>query len=509
MTQCSTCSNTIGLQSSLVLTNSNAHSHSKNAGAKISRLEAELTRVENLIVQLSQQRSRLKKEINALSLTAQLPTEILLEIFRAVTHPTSINDIHQLGLCGVSPLLLGKVCSAWRDVAWTAPLLWADIYIYLSRDRYTVQTQLLGEWLDRADNLPLNIRLSVKAEDELDWVSDPPREVMSQLATYSATWRSVDLFLPGSCYQHIEAIKDDLPLLASLSLHTLVSSSGKRLGMFYSAPRLRSVSLAGYFLSDIHLPWAQFAHLHAETFFLDECIEALRRAPDLVRCQFRSIISGFSCSRFQFPTEPIVLDNLINFQLFSSESTSIHDLLESVTLTSLLQLELDISYGQLFSSDEHVFELFLLRSSPPLQRLSIAGSPILENALLRCLHAIPSLEELQLTAPCDNPVFGLSNTFISALEINQSSGEFLDIVPKLQSFTYEGPASFHASLLLDMLEKRCLKGTEGLYHDTKLTKVSIQTGSHIDGLLKVPVRLMRLKAEGVRLSFATGGVVWC
>ena len=97
---------------------------------QLADLESEIKCVEVLPRQLEQRRIPLKREINrCYTPILQFPPEITCEIF--IRYLAAHSSWHGTRAKFLSPLLLGKVCHSWRQLAWSTPVLWSSIRLNL------------------------------------------------------------------------------------------------------------------------------------------------------------------------------------------------------------------------------------------------------------------------------------------------------------------------------------------------------------------------------------------
>ena len=108
--------------------------------------------------QLEQDRVSLKRKINSSSPILQLPSEISSEIFSAYLGGQSLQDDPESEL--ESPLFLGRICSAWRELAWSIPSLWCSVD--LNFEQRKINPLVVDQWLIRSHTLPLSIRILVR-----------------------------------------------------------------------------------------------------------------------------------------------------------------------------------------------------------------------------------------------------------------------------------------------------------------------------------------------------------
>ncbi|KAK6977515.1 hypothetical protein R3P38DRAFT_3236922 [Favolaschia claudopus] len=122
--------------------------------------EAELGRLDSLIQDLTERRSRVKAYIEShralLSLPRRLPQDVLEGIFAACL-PLERNPTMSAAQV---PLLLGRICSTWRTVAFSMPKLWAALHVSLAFiASRTVRKVAMLDWLERSAPLPLNLSM--------------------------------------------------------------------------------------------------------------------------------------------------------------------------------------------------------------------------------------------------------------------------------------------------------------------------------------------------------------
>ncbi|KAJ7486721.1 hypothetical protein FB451DRAFT_1168128 [Mycena latifolia] len=119
----------------------------------------EASRLEALILELSTQREKVLHYIDAhqalLSPARQMPREIVEEIFLACipTHRNAVMSAKE------APLVLARICSAWRTIALTTPALWASLHLPLE---YIYDHNLyapVAKWLQLSGRCPLSLSL--------------------------------------------------------------------------------------------------------------------------------------------------------------------------------------------------------------------------------------------------------------------------------------------------------------------------------------------------------------
>jgi hypothetical protein len=97
--------------------------------AELAQIDAQIEAVEVTLSQLKQRRELLKMPIDAhgalISPMRRTPDDLLQEIVffcLPSKHNTLIDPAE-------APMLLGRICSHWRSVAWSTPKIWSSLHI--------------------------------------------------------------------------------------------------------------------------------------------------------------------------------------------------------------------------------------------------------------------------------------------------------------------------------------------------------------------------------------------
>lgn len=138
-------------------------------GKKVCELEEHLR-------ELNQQRDALEDKVTGyqgmFSPARRLLPEVLQEIFIHCL-PTDRNPAMS---ATEAPLLLGRVCRQWRDVAYSTPTLWSGIHISIPFNSpfvrmhtcsHAVRAKAVNAWLLRSGVCPLSISLSAPYFDHV------------------------------------------------------------------------------------------------------------------------------------------------------------------------------------------------------------------------------------------------------------------------------------------------------------------------------------------------------
>lgn len=177
---------------------------------------SEIQEVDRQIVSLEERKCFAISRINARRdlLTTRLPLEVMCQIFEAYVklypqvytkpkfYPFSSNiqvgtPVHFSSLNPRAPLSLGAVCRQWRNIAWSHPPLWNNLYIDLSPRGHEHGPTIINEWLTRSQSLPLDIRIS-DGEGLDDTSEEHGVATMNVLKQFSSRWRGLDICIQQS-----------------------------------------------------------------------------------------------------------------------------------------------------------------------------------------------------------------------------------------------------------------------------------------------------------------------
>ncbi|KAJ7488380.1 hypothetical protein FB451DRAFT_1227181 [Mycena latifolia] len=417
-----------------------------------------------------------------------LPPEILQEIFIACL-PTSHNAIMHTA---EAPLLLGRVCGAWRTISLSTAALWASVHVVLpsAGDLWTSADVVLPHagdqppneppsegqptnlavsercgglkiWLERSGNCPLSISL---------WDESPipgmPSAFVDAILPHRRRWKSLKLphnVLYGLCD------------LRSEELLLLENGSGPEYVRFFAIPsNLRSISFCchnGHALPTCS--WDRITHLALQShlsFFTPDLPHMLELPAQCVNLQDCLLSfptqreSGFSAP----PSQRVTLSHLRALSLTGTTSVdaifNLARILECLVLPALDHLAI----SHLASSNDHLFdgpaELsdILLSLEQLCARSSRAAGDV--DALLRLTKLSIDHANLQDDeAPALMPVLS---------ELIASSSSILPLCPNLTHLRliHCDTADDHYPVLKTLIESRCIPRLEGV---TPLQKLDL------------------------------------
>ncbi|XP_006458862.1 hypothetical protein AGABI2DRAFT_191005 [Agaricus bisporus var. bisporus H97] len=219
-----------------------------------------------------------------------LPPEILGEIFTAyISLPSSTacwEDSNVLSsVRGDSPMILGQICSYWRRVALSMPLLWSSIYIECPMPDHV---ELIRTWLDRAGTCSLDLCLRDWLDSSNRGCSEGTEAILKIFVEKSRSWRSIDLVIELRESSILDELEwDSCPNLETAALsarywnqETLDTLWAK----VHRSPSLRQVNWYRCFQNGLpsHTPWAQLRHIRTLNELSDaDIIFLLRACPNL------------------------------------------------------------------------------------------------------------------------------------------------------------------------------------------------------------------------------------
>jgi F-box-like len=500
MMQCSNCGFISNEQTSITIEDLN-HDGACDPHIQLQELDSQIAQARALIKELRRKRIPLNKQINRFHTPIlRLPPELYSEIFTACVPEISWNTLKENATVPYSttPLLIGMVCSAWRELAWSIPQLWSRISLCLDRSSPS-KCDLMKEWIARSGQCQLSIHITCSLDDEELEVSEHPSisSMLNIITACSDRWFQIYFAIPTTCYEVIGCIRNRLPLLNFMSLRLnrtpwLIPFDG-----FDATPQLRHIEIDGYQQESMNLSLGQVTLLSLTWISIEECQDILARCPNLSYCSFMDVMAS------EAPWSPILAPQLeyLDIQVEPShDGGALAELFDSLTIPVVCELRINNAGNEL---PRLKFMSMLSRSACSLQQLALVDCPCSELGLLRCFQAIPSLVHLEYA------VSGMMNSVVYALDHNDPSNiGFPCLLPNLRSLTLRG---YKVGLLglVSMLSARwrndAMCTVAGDYiHATQLQSVAV---SHPDDVVpdaSVLSQLRQLVAEGMEISLKTG-----
>jgi hypothetical protein len=390
------------------------------------------------------------------SAVQRLPCELLSEIFLHCAGG-GVDAVSTIRM----PLLTTQICKEWRAIAISTPSLWCRLFLSINERQVASHSELAATLLARSGLCPLTIYIFW---EEHPYTSSHP--VLDIIAQHSHHWYNMLLFLPMRAFPAFSAIKGCLPLLTELTLGTeddifpyplLLDPA---LEMFESAPQLRCFESINLSPHVFRLPWAQLRRCPMMSAAVDECIDVLRRSPNLEECRFICLCRSFSTPH---PLVPVQLSHLRSISIMIptwNPYVDVNDLFEHLTSPLLRSLEiydLQSTLGPQFFS-------FLSRS-PDIERLGLRRTSLTDEDVIQCLRAVPSLIHLDIEE--QRPGLTINHNLMSQLTYRRPSSEDGGspyLAPMLTSIRlrHDNHDTTIDQVIVDMIQSRwTLDGTAG------------------------------------------------
>ncbi|EDR04257.1 uncharacterized protein LACBIDRAFT_304790 [Laccaria bicolor S238N-H82] len=497
---------------------------------RLSSLDAEIERVQSILDELRHERCALSDEIEAhralISPIRRIPFDVLGEIFVHCL-PDGRNAVMS---SREAPILLGRICSAWRSIALSTPRLWASLHIptpmeisetgqVLAQPEPTFIAKMerrcegAREWIGRSRESPISISICIPTHVysyELQPSSMKTFEVaVAQILASSHRWRKVDFRATKDSFTRLQQLAEDaVPLLESLVIaggslrawDPLASDSSGRWTKFsglLSARKLRKLSLS-YLKEDLlSLPvrWSQLTHLNLDLDIpakfgrtsrglrYSDIIKVLRRCPLLVSCGLSLESTAFDVllqPDHELPlaeytlTLPLLENLLLNL---SGRWDECH--LKHLDLPRLRHFE--IKFQETFSGSQASrpsWVPFLSRNGNSVKQLIIDIPSLTRDELIGFLESVPLLIHLHVSSASSSSSV-VDPEVIDRLTGTPSAENPDCLCPLLEELQCNGThcASFSESQLLSLVQKRSdtekgglLKRVDVTFHDRREPK---------------------------------------
>ncbi|KAJ6503903.1 hypothetical protein C8R45DRAFT_974055 [Mycena sanguinolenta] len=403
---------------------------------RLSDLNATISHHESVLQGLKQQRSAILSELNLVAYPVlTLPPEITAEIFKWCI------DTGMRLLPSTAPLLLTRICRAWRALAFSTPALWDTI----SEIEFGVHPRadaFVETWFSRAGTRPLTLGIICPQ-------SPDSARLESVILKHASQLQSLDLVTNSEGLAAWSAVRS-FPILRNLMVAYLDEDDDDddeghaRILRIHGAPALRHLSLEGVAPSlMVGMPWAQLTKMTLSLLSLWECLTALRWATSLH--EFRRQGPPEQGEQSTSEEESSVLHSSLT-SLAISTSDEDEDILPLLTLPRLQRLELGGRFVVYQTCLDDDIVPFLSRVSGTLRTFNVGMSP---SVPVQWFHPLTQLTTLELVRSMGLP---FNTDLIRALDRHALP----DFLPKLQSFVFLDCGSEQVDdELLDALSSRC------------------------------------------------------
>ncbi|KIJ59782.1 hypothetical protein HYDPIDRAFT_118134 [Hydnomerulius pinastri MD-312] len=354
----------------------------------------------------------------------RMPPEILGIIFENCL-PV---DEFSRAVLSQSPLLLGRVCSHWRQVCLSTPRLWTSLsFHFLETDLDRTQdekrvTRALDTWLQRSSPVPLSISFTdhrifqKETEVLIIWL-------LLQIRDNCALWKDIYLQFSSDYFIQLSALSPcEFTSLESLSVHA--DHMGWRRGLISLsldltlADRLKSLSYTGpdrVVREELLADWTRLTEMSFQYDLHEaggESSTLSRHFGTLRLCQNLTVFSVGIGHPFHFyPDDFIVLPCLHTLKIRRlSRRSHARTIVDALILPQLETLDIDSAIlvgwdGWNMRWHGRQFSDMLRRSACKLKGLHIRDVDFPNEELMRCLANAPTLTSFSfLPCPRSQPI---------------------------------------------------------------------------------------------------------
>jgi len=349
----------------------------------------------------------------------KLPPELLGEIFmrclpQRCWKPHS-PKVHE------APMLLCQICSYWRELALSLPMLWSSFSANLGHRIRAGHVSLIQSWIERSCDQPLFLDLDLRSSDSL---------MSCMLRLYLANmhrWGNAAFSIDDSSVGDLLAISEgNTHLLESFGINAsecTTKAINEISSIFLSFPNLRRLRWYGNSTPTALLGMSFSTLTHIKLLCplpLNECIRFIARC-----LQLRDIeLDDVEPSSASLTLPIVTLPHLASLYV----KNGVSELLDHFTLPSLRSL----NFPRL---NLQTFENFVSRSSCKLESFYLGDFVRLaEEEVIRCLRmpCLQSLHELGIHAR------GLTDRTVALLHYSGSEANSKgNILPHLRVFSIE------------------------------------------------------------------------
>ncbi|KAJ7765096.1 hypothetical protein DFH07DRAFT_939030 [Mycena maculata] len=388
----------------------------------VSRL-AELEGIDERIRELSTQRDRIQGYIDShkaiISHPRRLPPDIIREIF-IVCLPADRNAVMS---AQEAPLILCRICSAWRFIALSTPRLWSTLHVPAEFILAKKQARLsaIAQWLRLSGSCQLSLSLATLGEPR-GWATpsapnDPAdvSAIIKALALPSDRWCNIEVSHLSE-EAALQFADFPTPMLESVEITAEVSAL-RQINLF-RAPSLRAVSLHAWlgterlddFLLDLPFFWDRLTHISfdctghdnpSQGLSLHNVLTLLRRCSRLIFLGFRPNAEG---SWAESNSEPLMLPFLKSFIMFGPAVLNVRAvgrLLRHLSMPELCELHVPAVSS---TEPDSYFLATIGTTSPLLEHLLINIQSFTKDSILETLRYLPKLTMLvALNTPSWSP----------------------------------------------------------------------------------------------------------
>ena len=429
----------------------NVNQYLRKAEQELRGYRTEVNRLKTMITVLEYKERTLKEKManyrSLLSPVHRLPPEILTQIFE---------------LCaGEEPLLspdrnpaivsLTQVCGRWRQTALSVPQLWCCVSLVLGIEWFMNVGGTIPSWrklnhlgfmaelfTERSKTAPLSLVLRTCPESQIPNAQlDQALAAIACLLGNSKRWHRFECSHDLLSRPSFANIRDRLSNLARLTIDSFIGARPAQT-IFANCPSLTDLDIKPDHWNEANFPLHQINSLRLTTSYVNTARPILQRCTNVRRLELENIGS------YNRPddSEQIILPRVECLRITATEEEDLSDIINLLTLSSLVQLEIRRSVDESSWWNFNLGPLrdFLLRSSCTITSLDLYRVPISDNETLSLLRLMPTLRTLSVqeygtlaTVPVKRIV---TPTFLAPFRASQHTDEIF--LPSLKdlSFTF-------------------------------------------------------------------------
>ncbi|KAJ8517305.1 hypothetical protein ONZ45_g5479 [Pleurotus djamor] len=402
-----------------------------------------------------------------LSPIQSMPIYIVQEIFSHCLPNDRFNKPNALK----APLSLAQVCSSWRNLVLTTPMLWKSFFIILGPSNVAARTELAKLWFQRSGQHQLDISIYAPS------VGTQLSPLLELLANNIHRVRHISLILQPI---HVAPVSDlfsrRAPLLSTVDVtfskaHDLWATPSCTVNITpESAPRLRAMTWCTRSLVSQMFSFNTTAivDLNIEQLSLsaDQCLPLLRNCPELRSAQLQVVTSPIL---HVDPSQHVIHHSLETLTIYSTVPLgSLFDHLTLPSLETLTIADANLDFETTIASSvwqPAAFADFVERSQCDITSLRFSQVLESDSALIACLQATShSLVSLQLS-DIRGVAFPMSDRVLQLLTARDTAdGRQTCLCPKLETIKFGTCLLSTDGILANMMESRWIAAWQGKLH---------------------------------------------
>lgn len=454
-------------------------------------------------------------------LTSKLPVELVSKIFMNFLPDTVAPKYGPYGIyirgnervvARTTPLVLGAVCTTWRAITWSTPLLWTSIMVELA-DLKKANVDILEGWLHRSGGLPLYIGICGMMGYSMPSIRGAVERVMDSFARYAHRWFYLEFAsTPPDFLGYLPSNLARALMLNTLKIKVIGITEGIDLGMI---PNLRNLVM-DYLRIDmlLNMDWEKLTNIEVSIPSIDMCYDLFSKAPSLTHCTLDLYPSG---GNIRTTWNTILQYNRLIFLHIKNWRRPTAIVLSLMQFPALQYLVVDSS-----ANLENIISL-LRRSHCSLKTLEVDMSlkeMEFELHLIPFLAEIPSLEILEFRhryATIGNSVNPLLTWLSTTAHTQETATGQFGFLPNLRTLRIENMALSYGHVL-DVVKAhsddstvltptRCIEGSETRQHIRPLQSLHIQVWGRKYELIELDIalKLQRAVKDGFNITIVADG----